>query len=607
MTAHNKKTFAFAAALLLSTALGGQAFAQAQNHDDRLLTDPFLQLPTEDGVHVVWFTEFEGDNHRVYFGDDFADQAVATTTLMSRLAEDQGSHIGTQAGDGSLYASHTERPVWRHEAYVAGLEAGTRVPYFVASETDDGETVESRAFSLAPLPAQGQPLRILLTSDHQLMPMTPANMELVERTVGTLDAVFLAGDLQNIPDRASEWFDDARGRAFFPGLQGLAEMPLERTREDNGITTTTTVTYRGGEIIQHAPLFPVIGNHEVMGRFNPSNGLNGMFNDPRPYAVAEALYEANAGIYNPSGDPEVRAAWIRDNAFNTTTYEEMFTLPADGPAGEQYYTMQFGDVFMIGLYGTRIWRSPSMADGTRGKFRESAAHLNTPDDWGWGEFIFEDMAAGSTQYEWLEGVLASEAFQNAEHKVVLMHHPVHGMGDNSNPAYAHPVQILDHDENGRLVGVRYDYPLENDIFVNDVEPLLSEAGVQLVHTGHSHVWYRFVNEAGMNILESSNVGNNYGCYVEGYAERGNAPADDRFDQSNYATTGDLHGYEPVFPSEFSPMADDNGNPLPCIASNELTAFTILETGADGATVSSYVFDTRIPDGEVQLFDRFTLN
>eukprot|EP00873_Tetraselmis_striata_P030837 jgi/Tetstr1/451101/TSEL_038137.t1 len=579
--------------------------AQASQADERLLTDPFLQLPTEDGVHVVWFTEFEGEDHTVLVGErEFAAQ----TMKMSRLAEDNQSWVGTQNGDGSVYASTTARDVWRHEVYVDGLTAGERETYFVRSTDADGETVESRAFSLAPLPAQGQPLRILLTSDHQLKPMTPTNMQKIAENVGELDAVFFSGDLQNIPDRASEWFDDNRGFAFFPGLQGHAAYALAQSRTEGDTTFDTTTTYHGGEIIQNAPLFPVIGNHEVMGRYNPATTLGSQFNDPRPRAVAEALYEANADLYNPSGDPEIREQWIADNSFNTTTYEEIFTLPADGPGEETYYAIRYGDVFMIGLYGTRIWRSPSQSEGTRGKYREAAADLNTPDDWGWGEFIFEDMAEGSEQYDWLVSVLDSEAFKSAPVKLALMHHPAHGMGDNSIPAYSHPEQILDYDDEGRLTRVRYDYPVDADVFVNHVEPLLSDAGVQLVHTGHSHVWYRFVNPAGMNILETSNVGNNYGCYIEGHQARGNAPSGFDYDPADYAVTGDPHGYEPVMPTEFSPMTNaTSGEDLPCIASNEMTAFSILETGADGTTVSSYVFDTTDPEGEVELFDRFALN
>lgn len=594
-----------AATLLAGAMVSAPAFAQATQADSRLLTDPFLQLPTEDGVHVVWFTEFEGSDHQVFVGDDFARSVTAETIKTSRLAEDQGSRVGEQVENGQVYEGYTPRNVWRHEALVAGLEAGERTPYYVRSLDDQGEEVLSRAFSLAPLPPKGQDLRILLTSDHQLMPMTPANMQKMEETIGMVDAVFYAGDLQNIPDRASEWFDDNRGRAFFPGLQGNAASTLDRVLEKDGVSYATSVTYHGGEVIQNAPLFSVIGNHEVMGRYIPGNGLNTMFNDPRPRAVAEALYEANAELYNPSGDPGIRARWIEDNSYNTVSYEEILTLPSDGPAGERYYTIEFGDVYLIGLYGTRIWRSPSLAENTRGKFRESAAHINQPDQWGWGEFIFEDMTEGSEQYDWLKAELESDAFQKAKYKVVLMHHPVHGLGDNSNPAFADPVQILDRDENGLLTGVRYEYPLENDMFVNHIEPLLNAHGVQLVHTGHSHLWNRFINAGGVNMIETSNVGNNYGCFVEGYRERANGPTSDAYNAANYKTTGDLHGLEPIMPSIFAPMTNEAGEPLPCVASNDLTVFSVFETAT--GTVSSYVYDTRDPAGEVQKFDEFTLN
>lgn len=565
-----------------------------------LLTDPFLQLPTEDAVRVVWFTEFEGTAHRVHYGADLAQQVQAQTVKLSRMAEDSSSRVGEQTEDGEVYSAYTPRDVWRHEAVVSGLTQGERVPYAVTSVTNEGAEVSSETYTLAPLPAEGQALKILLTSDHQLMPMTPANLQKVEETVGRLDAVFLAGDLVNIPDRASEWFDDnrteGRGGAFFQNLQGRSSFNLEH---EGGVTT-----YRGGEIIQHAPLFPVVGNHEVMGRFNTGSGLNDQYNDPRPLEVAEGVYERLAELYNPNGDEAVRAAWLADNSFNTISYEELFTLPSGSPGGETYYSVQFGDVYLIGLYATRIWRSPSLSDDTRGKYREAEAHLNTPDNWGWGEFIFEDLSEGSAQHTWLLQELESEAFQKARYKIVMMHQPVHGLGDNSNPVFAHPVQILDRAENGALTGVRYEYPLGQDIFIRDVEPHLQAAGVQLVHSGHSHVWHRFVDDAGMNHMETSNVGNTYGCYVAGYAERSNGPDDPRFNAENYVLTGDPHGLEPVLPSIMAPQTDEAGDSLPCVSSNELSAFSILDTGT--GTVKSYVFDTREPDAEAVLFDEFPL-
>jgi hypothetical protein len=568
-----------------------------------LLSDPFLQLPTENGVYVVWFTEWEGEAHTVTVDGEAFE---ATTTKMTRTAEDSSSWVGDQQGDGTVYTAYTSRDIWRHEAQVTGLTQGMRVPYFVTSTAEDGEAVVSDEFTLQPLPEEGQPLEILLTSDHQLKAMTPANLQMVERVAGEgeIDAVFFAGDLQNIPDRASEWFDDNRGWAFFPGLQGNGGHTLERTRTEDDITITTQATYVGGELIQHAPLLPAAGNHETMGRYNLGNDLGTQYNDPQPREIAEARYEEIAGIVNPEGDPEVREQWVSDNSFNTLTYEELFTLPNDSPGGETYWAMQFGDVYIISLYSTRIWRTPSLGEDARGKYREPLEDLNTPDDWGYGDFIFVDLSVGTPQYDWLVGQLESDAFQNAKYKVVLMHQGPHGLGDNINPVFAHPVQIIDYDDEGRIEAVRYEYPIEEDVLFRDIEPLFDEYGVHLVHTGHSHVWWRMQNEAGVNFIETSNVGNNYGCYVEGYRERSNVPNDERYNAENYVATGDPHGLEPVFPTEFSPMTTDAGESLPCIASNEMTAFTLFDT--ETGTISSYVFDTRDPQSEPRLFDQFTI-
>ncbi|NDJ61852.1 MAG: metallophosphoesterase, partial [Chloroflexi bacterium] len=450
-----------------------------------LLTDPFLQLPTEDSVRVVWFTEFEGESHFVTFGEGLDQTAEAETFKMSRMFEDQNSRVGEQTESGQVYSSVVERDIWRHEATVTGLTQGERVPYFVTSIVDGTEVV-SGEFTLQPTPAPGQPMQILITSDHQLMPMTPANLQMVEETVGQVDAIFLAGDLQNIPDRASEWFDDNRGRAFFPGLQGNAAAPLERTLERDGITITTNTVYTGGELIQHAPLFPALGNHETMGRFIPANGISGQYGDPRTREWAEQRYEELAEIVNPTGDEAIREQWISDNSFNTITYEELFTLP-EGPGGERYYAIQYGDVYLISLWATRIWRTPSLGDNARGKYREPEASLNLEDNWGEGEFLFSDLRPGSDQYNWLIEQLNSEAFQNARYKYVLLHHPMHSLGDNVVPAYTDPVRTIDYNEDGSIAAVRYEYPIEEDILIYDILPLLEDAGVNMIHYGHSHV------------------------------------------------------------------------------------------------------------------------
>ena len=240
---------------LISVRSTGQTFMTSPS----LLTVPFLQLPTETSVRVIWFTEFAGSQHTVAYGENLNFSAIAITTKLSRTREDQNSRVSNQIEPGQVYKQPTIRHIWRHEAEVTGLTSGIRIPYRVTSVREDGKSVTSDRFTLAAKPKPGTHLKILLTSDHQLKPMTAANLQKVVETVGRVDAVFFGGDLVNISDRASEWFDDNRGGAFFPCLQGRANYELEK----NGVKTI----YKGGEIIQHAPLFTAIGNYEVMGRF----------------------------------------------------------------------------------------------------------------------------------------------------------------------------------------------------------------------------------------------------------------------------------------------------------------------------------------------------
>jgi hypothetical protein len=565
----------------------------------QLLTDPFLQLPTETSVRVVWFTEFAGSRHSVAYGQGLSRTATATTTKLSRTREDELSKVGNQTEDAQVYKKPTMRAIWRHEAEITGLTAGDRearkqsadrIPYKVTSVREDGQSVSSKQFTLAPNPKPQTPLKILLTSDHQLMPMTAANLQKVAQTVGRVDAVFFAGDLVNIPDRASEWFDDNRGGAFFPCLQGRAHYELDK----NGVKTT----YTGSELIQSAPLFTAIGNHEVMGRFSKDSNLNAQFNDAYPRAAANAIYEKNAKQLNPTNDPKVRQTWLKDNSFNIDTYNEIFTLPQSNSGGQNYYAVTFGDIRLVVLYITNIWRTPNLDAEAKGRYREREKDLNNPIEWGYGQQIFEPVHQGSTQYSWLEKELNTQEFKQAKYKIVMFHHPPHTLGDNIVPAYTDPVQEIERDANGNIKAVRYEYPKTEDYIIRDVVPLLEASGVQLVFYGHSHLWNRFVSPSGMHFLESSNVGNSYGAYI-GDKKR---PVPTGY-KSDYAATGDPNGLKPMIPAIASLLGEDNQS-LPYVASNDITVFSILDTGT--GTVSSYRFDTRLPKSEVVKFDEFKL-
>ncbi len=557
-----------------------------------LLTDPFLQLPTQDSVRVVWFTEFAGARHFVSYGQNLSQTAIATTTKLSRTREDAKSRVGGQTEDGQLYPKPVMRDIWRHEAEVTSLPPDRRVPYRVTSVDAGGQTISSGRFSLSPLPSPGTPLKILLTSDHQAKDMTPANLQKVVETIGRIDAVFQAGDLVNIPDRASEWFDNTEGKAFFPCLQGKAQVELG--------ADGNTATYRGGAIIQSAPLFSAIGNHEVMGRWSMDSSVGEQFGDPIPAAVAERFYQQKAQMINPTNDSKLRDDWLKNQSFNTVTYDEILTMPQSPSGGSKYYAITFGDVRLVVLYATNIWRVPGLGPNDKGRYRERDQDLNDPEQWGYGQHIFEAIAQGSPQYEWLQAELNSPEFQAARYKVVMFHHPPHSLGDNIVPAYTNPIQIIDRFPDGSLKAVRYEYPLKDDYLVRDVIPLLEEAGVHLVYYGHDHIWNRFESPTGAHYLESSNVGNTYGAFWKA-GKRRHIPISYR---ETYVPLGDPNGWEPVVPT-IAPLQDDQtGEPLPYVASDDITAFSILDTAT--GTVSSYRFDTREPQSPVVKFDQFQL-
>lgn len=556
----------------------------AMNSAPTLLTDPFLQLPTERSVRVVWFTEFAGSNHTVSYGEGLRQKVVASTTQLSKTREDGESHLA------QVPEKLTPRLIWRHEAEVTGLLPDTSVPYQVTSTREDGASVSSSVFTLSAKPSAGKPLKILLTSDHQLKPMVAANYQKVVETIGQVDAVLFAGDLVNIPDRASEWFDDSRGNAFFPTLQGRASYELEK----NGKKTR----YKGGALIQSAPLFAAIGNHEVMGRFSNDRDLGSQFDSAFPVTVAKALYEQNAEVANPNHDPEIQAQWLKDHSFNVDTYEQILSLPESNSGGKKYYAITFGNMRLIVLYATTIWRSYNLSPEVRGRYQERDSDLNNPNNWGYGQHIFEPIAKGSPQYTWLEQELNHPEFWQAKYRIVMLHHPPHTLGDNIVPAYTDPVQTIERDASGTITAVRYEYPKQADYLIRDVMPLLEAAGTHLVFFGHSHLWNRFVSPNGTHYLETSNVGNSYGAYV-GDRKR---PVPTTY-QEEYVATGDPNGLEPITPT-IAPLLDDVGQPLPYVASNDLTVFSIFDTGS--GTISSYRFDTREPESSVLKFDEFKL-
>jgi hypothetical protein len=500
-------------------------------------------------------------------------------------------------------------------------------------------------------------VKILLTSDQQNNRMAVANFQKVQETIGPVDAVLFPGDFVSQPNRASEWFDRVAisNPSYFQSLMGT----MQRWNPGS--------VFRGGDILQFAPLYGCLGNHEYPGRWrldpdtnNSANttavSINNMDNDPQPRWYAEARYEQLRTTINPTNDPAFRERWITDNSHDWTTYREMWSLP-EGPEGKAYYAQRFGDVFIISLDANRIWRTWNA--NQRGKFTENFIQANgrvtdNASDWGFGDFTFRPFGPGSRQFQWLQETLASEACRSARYRIVLSHQTMAGLGDNAVPVLAEQrvtVELTD----GRLIGpfpaaqwpqqwaavetalragqvryVRYEYPLADDIWRNHIEPLLISSGVQLVHTGHSHLWNR-CSVGGLNYLETANVGNSFGAMFFPTAQPGANPSQGprgtqpgntpwrnatvasnpprtalTWNPADYPGSGEPHGRAMGMPTLFNPMRELAGAPadLPFVASNNLTAFSVFESQT--GLVSSYVYDTRDPAGQTRKFDEFRL-
>jgi hypothetical protein len=183
---------------------------------------------------------------------------------------------------------------------------------------------------------------------------------------------------------------------------------------------------------------------------------------------------------------------------------------------------------------------------------------------------------------------------------------------------------------GRVRYARYEYPLQEDMWRTDIEPLLLENGVHMVHTGHSHLWNRCSVE-GLVYIETANVGNSFGAMFyetpqpganPTWGPRGTQPGNTawrnatvlstpprttlEWNPADYPGFGEPQGRRMAMPSIFNPMRELQGAPvdLPFIASNVLTAFTVFDSST--GLVSSWVYDTREPAGPTRKFDEFRI-
>ena len=611
-----------------------------------ILTDPYLQAPGPDHVHVHWLSGIAAGRHVVLVGAPDGDAGArppsqarsvpADTARVPRMFEDGASQLPTPTGTAQ------QQVIYRHAARIDALTPGMRYPYWVRSTGADGQVHDRGPFTLGAAPRGDAPVTLLLTSDFQQKPNALVAYQRAVERYPTFDGVLFAGDLVQHPRRASDWVSGhvagARAAdpapAFFDALQGRYRAVLP------------DAPFAGGALLQSAPLYPAVGNHEVSGRFRLNTPVPGtddlsniaaMYNDPQPRWVAEGEHAPEA---------------VADQSHDFETYRALFRQPPVGNPAEGYYATRIGDVFLVTLNVSRIWRRPIAGHPHRsGKYDEGTAVLNDPDRWGFGEFLFGRIDAAAPQVEWLRAVLDSSDARGAKYRVAMLHQSAFGLGANSVPVLADPVWTLEAITPdgarvekhltfppdpaarralfeaevaplvGHLTALRYDYPRDADLFATVLEPALRAGGIDLVLTGHSHIWNRF-RSGDMHLLESSNAGNCYGAFWTGPDGRpwqgrlrDDAPGHQGFwtevaaglrDPADYPRTGDPQGRVPVMPTGFNPMleTDESTVPVPFVCSNRLSVFSVLDSAA--GVVRSYVIDTADPDAQARAFDRFAL-
>lgn len=124
-----------------------------------------------------------------------------------------------------------------------------------------------------------------------------------------------------------------------------------------------------------------------------------------------------------------------------------------------------------------------------------------------------------------------------------------------SPPFCDPEAVHERDEDGRVVGIRYEYEQSRNPLAHHVAPLLERARVQLVVNGHSHLWNRFTaaNQV-THYLEASMTGRTHGAHTRANGVPRHVPPPP-WRQENYPPFDDPAGLEPIIRRRRRPRFD----------------------------------------------------
>ena len=238
---------------------------------------------------------------------------------------------------------------------------------------------------------------------------------------------------------------------------------VPETPEEDGLRWFNMMqqTGDGCKLLQYIPIYPSPGNHEI---------------DAQEQLMDKRL-----------ADRDRMSMSIYMQLFRPLYPEQEYRAN-----GKHWYSMDYGDLHIVSLSVFRwfAWK-PEEAPG-------------------W--FLFDDIKAGSPQYNWLRADLESK---KAKYTWVTMHWHMFNRGTDVQVPFTDPTPSVN--EPGRMK-----YPGEKDYLQRDIKPLFENYGVNAVSYGHSHVYERYIIN-GVHYIEAATIGNNYRSPDDPYEPHGNRP------------------------------------------------------------------------------------
>lgn len=144
-------------------------------------------------------------------------------------------------------------------------------------------------------------------------------------------------------------------------------------------------------------------------------------------------------------------------------FNELFSLPLKTKSDPPYYSIKIGKIYLIVLAVARTYQS---------------------------RFSHVPIEEGSKQYRWLLKKLQDQDFQNAEFRIVMMHHPIYTLKPDPFPFICASKETFSPEKNPHLS------------LKDTLVPLFEKYRVDLVFNGHDHIWNHFVTPGGVHFLSS---------------------------------------------------------------------------------------------------------